>query len=131
MARTKQTVRKRKPPPSPPVPPKRKRRWRPSTVAGREIRKYQKSTCLLIPRVPFSRVVRNITQTHYAKPSEFIRWTTQAMSALQEAAEAYLTGLFEDAHLCTLHARRATMMVKDIQLARRISGSYRPAPGAP
>ncbi|NWR11736.1 H33 protein, partial [Paradoxornis webbianus] len=45
-----------------------------------------------------------------------------AIGALQEASEAYLVGLFEDTNLCAIHAKRVTIMPKDIQLARRIRG---------
>merc|ERR1711927_76863 len=80
---------------------KKPHRYRPGTVALREIRKYQKSTELLIRKLRF--------QSH-------------AVLALQEAAEAYLVGLFEDTNLCAIHAKRVTIMPKDIQLARGIRG---------
>lgn len=96
---------------------KKSHRYRPGSVALREIRKYQKCTELLIPRHPFQRLVREITQTTVGKE---IRFQSTALLALQEAAEAYIVGLFEDANLCTLHARRVTIFPKDIQLARRI-----------
>ncbi|KAG5541791.1 hypothetical protein RHGRI_021582 [Rhododendron griersonianum] len=97
---------------------KRPHRFRPGTVALREIRKYQKSTDLLIRKLPFQRLVREIAQDFKAD----LRFQSHAVLALQEAAEAYLVGLFEDTNLCAIHAKRVTIMPKDIQLARRIRG---------
>eukprot|EP00984_Skeletonema_dohrnii_P034608 scaffold33607_cov84-Skeletonema_dohrnii-CCMP3373.AAC.2 len=97
---------------------KKKHRYRPGTVALREIRRYQKSTDLLIRKAPFQRLVREIVQDFKSD----VRFQTTAMLALQEAAEAYLIGVFEDANLCAIHAKRVTVMPKDIQLARRIRG---------
>ncbi|RVW50333.1 histone H3.3 [Vitis vinifera] len=88
------------------------------TVALREIRKYQKSTELLIRKLPFQRLVREIAQDFKTD----LRFQSHAVLALQEAAEAYLVGLFEDTNLCAIHAKRVTIMPKDIQLARRIRG---------
>ncbi|KAG2485130.1 hypothetical protein HYH03_016117 [Edaphochlamys debaryana] len=132
MARTKQTARKstggkaprkqlatkaaRKTPATGGV--KKPHRYRPGTVALREIRKYQKSTELLIRKLPFQRLVREIAQDFKTD----LRFQSQAVLALQEAAEAYLVGLFEDTNLCAIHAKRVTIMPKDIQLARRIRG---------
>lgn len=93
-------------------------RYRPGTVALREIRRYQKSTDLLIRKLPFQRLVREIAQDFKSD----IRFQTTAVLALQEASEAYLVGLFEDTNLCALHANRITIKPKDIQLARRIRG---------
>lgn len=84
-----------------------------------EIRRYQKSTDLLLRKLPFARLVKEITHAYTAK--EF-RWQAQALLALQEAAESYLIGLMEDSNLCAIHARRVTIMVKDMRLARRIRG---------
>tara|TARA_Y100000389_G_C17144719_1_gene356700 strand:+ start:84 stop:494 length:411 start_codon:yes stop_codon:yes gene_type:complete len=133
MARTKQTARKstggkaprkllstkaaRKNAPCT-VGVKKPRRYRPGTVALREIRKYQKSTDLLIRKLPFQRLVREIAQDY----KEELRFQSSAILALQEASEAYLTGLFEDTNLCAIHAKRVTIMPKDMQLARRIRG---------
>ncbi len=97
---------------------KKPHRYRPGTVALREIRKFQKSTDLLIRKLPFQRLVREIA-TEYKSD---LRFQSQAVLALQEAAEAYLVGLFEDTNLCAIHAKRVTIMPKDIQLARRIRG---------
>ncbi|CDW60411.1 Histone H3 [Trichuris trichiura] len=97
---------------------KKAHRYRPGTVALREIRRYQKSTELLIRRLPFQRLVREIPQDFKAD----LRFQMSAVLALQEATEAYLVGLFEDTNLCAIHARRVTIMAKDIQLARRIRG---------
>jgi histone H3-like centromeric protein A len=98
----------------------KKRRYRPGTVALREIRKYQASTDMLIQKLPFSRLVREIAVG--LRPSGFddLRWQSQAIQALQEAAEAFLVHLFEDTNLCAIHAKRVTIQPKDLQLARRI-----------
>ena len=96
----------------------KKRRWRPGTAALREIRRYQKGTELLIRKLPFQRLVREISQDFKSD----LRFQSAALGALQEASEAYLVGLFEDTNLCAIHAKRVTIMPKDIQLARRIRG---------
>ena len=95
---------------------KKPHRYRPGTVALREIRKYQKSTDLLIRKQPFQRLVREIAQEF--KPD--LRFQSTAIMALQEASEAFLVSLFEDTNLCAIHAKRVTIMPKDMQLARRI-----------
>ena len=97
---------------------KKPHRYRPGTVALREIRKYQKTTELLIRRLPFQRLVREIAQDFKSE----LRFQMSAVSALQEAAEAYIVGLFEDTNLCAIHAKRVTIMPKDMQLAKRIRG---------
>ena len=97
---------------------KKPHRYRPGTVALREIRKYQKSTDLLIRKLPFQRLVKEISQQFATE----IRFTSLSICALQEAAEAYLVGLFEDTNLAAIHAKRVTIMPKDMQLARRIRG---------
>ena len=133
MARTKQTARKsnagkaprkqlatkaarKSAPPSAGV--KKPHRYRPGTVALREIRRYQKSTDLLIRKAPFQRLVREVAQDFKSD----CRFQSSAIGALQESSEAYNIGLFEDTNLCTIHAKRVTIMPKDIQLARRIRG---------
>ena len=97
---------------------KKPHRYRPGTVALREIRKYQKSTDLLIRKLPFQRLVREIA---FGMKTD-LRFQSSAVLALQEAAEAYLVGLFEDTNLAAIHAKRVTIMPKDMQLARRIRG---------
>ena len=97
---------------------KKPHRYRPGTVALREIRRYQKSTELLIRKLPFQRLVREIAQDFRSD----LRFRSDAISALQEASEVYLVGLFEDTNLCAIHDKRVTIMPKDIQLARRIRG---------
>jgi len=102
---------------------KRAHRYRPGTVALREIRRYQKSTELLIRKLPFQRLVREIAgDFHVPGAPDGVRFQASALGALQEAAEAYLVGLFEDTNLCAIHAKRVTIMAKDMQLARRIRG---------
>jgi histone H3 len=97
---------------------KKPHRFKPGTVALREIRKYQKSTELLVRKLPFQRLVREISQEFKTD----LRFQSSAILALQEASEAYMVGLFEDTNLCAIHAKRVTIMPKDIQLARRIRG---------
>merc|ERR1711978_207078 len=97
---------------------KTRHRFRPGTVALREIRRFQKSTELLIRKLPFQRLVREIASEYRNE----LRFQSSAVLALQEASEAYMVGLFEDTNLCAIHAKRVTIMPKDIQLARRIRG---------
>ena len=97
---------------------KKPHRYRPGTVALREIRRYQKSTDLLIKKLPFQRLVREIAKGFNTK----LRFQSTALLALQEASEAYLVGLFEDTLLCAVHAKRVTIRVCDVKLARRIRG---------
>ncbi|XP_053329551.1 histone H3-like centromeric protein A [Spea bombifrons] len=97
-----------------------RRRFRPGTRALMEIRKYQKSTELLIRKAPFQRLVREVCMT-YTRGVAF-NWQSMAIMALQEAAEAFLVRLLEDSYLCSIHAKRVTLFVQDIQLARRIRG---------
>ncbi|KAG8415191.1 centromeric DNA-binding histone H3-like protein cse4 [Metarhizium acridum] len=125
-----------------PVPIRQKRRYRPGTTALREIRQYQGTTKLLLLKLPFMRLVRSyeflyvylctymsimqvreIGMNCRPRGREF-RWQSQAIQALQEAAEAFMVHLFEDAQLCAIHAKRVTIMQKDIQLARRIRGIW-------
>ena len=100
--------------------PKRGHRYRPGTVALREIRRYQKSTDLLIRKLPFQRLLREMTQDHMNEG--YMKYTSIAILADQVASEAYLTGLFEDSNLCAIHSKRVTIMTKDIRLSRRIRG---------
>ena len=132
MARTKQTARKStggKAPRQqvatkamknrlPVVHMKKPHRFHPGTVALREIRKLQRSTDLLIRKLPFQRLVREIAQDFKTD----LRFQASALAAVQEATEAYMVALFQDANLCALHSKRVTIMPKDIQLSRRIRG---------
>jgi histone H3 len=97
---------------------KKPHRYRPGTVALREIRRYQKSTELLIRKLPFQRLVREIAQDFKTD----LRFQSSAVMALQEASEAYLVSLFEDTNLAAIHAKRVTIQPKDLQLARRLRG---------
>ena len=104
---------------------KKRYRYRPGTVALKQIRQYQKSTELLIRKLPFQRLVREIASDSEVILSPLcgkVRFQSAAIMALQEASEAYLVGLFEDSNLCAIHAKWVTIMPKDIQLARRIHG---------
>jgi len=95
---------------------KRRRRYRPGTVALREIRQYQRSTDLLIRKLPFQRLVREIAQDFKSD----LRFQSSVIGALQEAAEAHLVSFFEDTNLCAIHAKRVTIQAKDMSLARRL-----------
>jgi histone H3 len=95
-------------------------RYRPGTVALRDIRKYQKSSELLIRKLPFQRLVRHIVAEQF--PASSFRFQNSALLAIQEASEAYLSSLFDDTNICALHAKRVTIFPKDMQLARRIRG---------
>ena len=97
---------------------KAKRHYKPGTVALREIKRYQKSKDMLLPRAPFQRLVRQISSAY----DPDLRFQSQSLVALQEAAEAYVVSLFEDTNLCAIHAKRMTIMKKDMALARRIRG---------
>ena len=96
---------------------KKPHRYRPGTVALREIRRYQKSTELLLRKLPFQRLVREIAQDFSRSVDRF---QASALMALQEGTEDYLVGLFEDTNLCAIHAKRVTIYPKDVQLAKRI-----------
>mmetsp|Transcript_16105 Transcript_16105/g.33017 ORF Transcript_16105/g.33017 Transcript_16105/m.33017 type:complete len:152 (+) Transcript_16105:69-524(+) len=100
----------------------KKPRLKPGQGALKEIRKYQKSTELLMRKLPFARLIREVQQSFTTFP---YRWQAAACMALQEAAEAHLVGLFEDSNLCAIHNNRITLQVKDMQLARRIRGMSR------
>ena len=93
-------------------------RFGPGMMALKEIRHYQKFTGFLIRKLLFQRLVREIA----IEVAQEMRFQSLALLALQEAAEAYLMGLFKDTNLCAIHARRVTILPKDIQLARRICG---------
>ena len=133
MARTKQTARKssggkcprkrlatrhakRHPPQIGGI--KKPMRYRPGTVALRQIRKYQKTTELLIQKIPFQRLVREVVQGLCRD----LRIQSTALLALQEASEDYLVKLFEDSLIACIHANRVTLQVKDMKLAQRLRG---------
>ncbi len=98
---------------------KHARRYRPGTVALREIRRYQKSTELLLRKLPFQRLVREIAADYKTD----LRFQGSAIMALQEATEAYMVSLFEDTNLAAIHAKRVTIMPKDMSLAKRLRGN--------
>ena len=98
---------------------KKAHRYRPGTVALREIRRYQKSTELLLRKLPFQRLVREIA----AQYAPDLRFQASAIAALQEATEAFMVSIFEDSNLCAIHAKRVTVMNKDMALAKRLRGN--------
>ncbi|KAH7427707.1 hypothetical protein KP509_10G056000 [Ceratopteris richardii] len=112
--RPQENVQRRPPPPQARA-PQRRRRY---TKAFAEIRHYQKTAELLIPRRPFARVVKEELQRYCAG----LRIQALALESLQEAAEAFFISMLEDSNLCSIHAKRVTIQPKDIQLARRIRG---------
>ena len=109
---------------------KRPHRYRPGMVALREIRRYQSSTENLIKHTPFQRLIREISQDYricpngFGTPSVQVRFQSTAIAALQEAAENYIVGLFEDVNLLAVHAKWVTILPRDIRLALRIRGDH-------
>jgi histone H3/H4 len=100
-----------------------KKRYRPGERALQDIRKYQRSTELVIPRRPFQRLVREIVLDKCTEQGkEPFRMTTEALEALQQAGEAYLVGVMEDVNLIAIHSKRITIKPKDMTLAMRIRG---------
>jgi histone H3 len=84
----------------------------------REIRKYQKSTKMLLGKAPFQRLVREVCSNMHND----LKFQSTGMLALQEAAEAFLVGVLEDTNMCAALAGRITVTVQDMRLARRIRG---------
>lgn len=97
---------------------KEPRNWRPSSSALLEIRRYQRTTNLLIPKLSFQRIVKSLTNERF----EGIRFQTSALHALQEACEDFIVNVLADTNLCALHGKRVTILPKDMQLALRIRG---------
>lgn len=96
----------------------------PSEQALREIMKYQSTTDLLVAKIPFAKIVKQITDQYTLsdESDENYKWQSMALLALQEASEAYIVGLLEHTNLLAIHAKRNTVMKKDLQLARRVRG---------
>ena len=109
---------------------KKPRRYQPGMVALREIRQYQRSTENLIKKTPFQKLIREVSQEYRmcsdgpGTPSVQVCFQSTAIAALQEAAENFIVGLFEDVNLLAIHARHVTIMPRDIQLALRIKGDH-------
>merc|ERR1712072_1488627 len=99
---------------------KKAHRFRPGTKALREIKKFQKTTDLLLRKAPFQRLVREIAHEH----NQHLLFQSQGLHALQEAGEMYLVGMFEDTNLAAIHAKRVTIMPRDMGLARRLRGDF-------
>lgn len=95
---------------------KRPHRFKAGTVALREIRKYQKTTDLLIRKLPFQRLVREVASQYKSDA----RFQSSSILAIQESLENYLTGLFEDGNKCAIHAKRVTLMARDLHLVHKI-----------
>ena len=103
-------------------------RFRPGTVALRQIRQQQKNVDLLVAKLPFQRIVRELA-TNVCKnnnginiPGDQIRFTASSMLALQQSAEAYMITLYEDCQLCAFHGKRITIMPRDMKLVRHLRG---------
>ena len=92
-------------------------RYRPGTVALRQIRKYQKSTELLIRKLPFQRLVKEVVRDLY--PTQSYRFQSTAVLTLQEASESFLVSMFDDVNCIAIHGKRVTIQVKDIQIWKR------------
>ena len=121
MARTKASAKKSAGGKSPKVAPKKKagkRKYKPGTVALREIRKIQKTGALLLKKAPFSRLVRAVT----AVMKSDAKFKPSALAAVQEAAEAFATSTLEGAVMLQLHRKRKTLVKKDVEYVRRIKG---------
>lgn len=101
---------------------KKPHRYRPGTVALREIRRYQKSTELLIPKATFKRLLREILQD---TTMQQVRLTQAAVDAIQESAEKYIVDLFKETNATAIHAKRVTIMEKDLKRARDILARQR------
>lgn len=105
--------------------PAKSHRFRPGTVAMREIRRYQRTYDLLIPRLPFNKLVRDLAYEILKEEmgdNAKLQFQASALDGLQEATEHYLVKLLEDSNLNAIHANRVTVQPKDIKLARRIRG---------
>jgi histone H3 len=96
---------------------KKSHRFKPGTVALREIKKYQKTSDLLVRKMPFMRLVREIASEYTSKD---VRFQRSSLFVLQTWAESFLIELFEDANLVSMHAKRVTVMPKDVQMALRV-----------
>ena len=109
---------------------KKPHRYQPGMVALREIQHYQRSTENLIKKTPFQKLIREISQEYRicpdgpGTPSVQVCFQSTAIAALQEAAENFIPGLFEDVNLLAVHARCVTVMPQDIRLALRIRGDH-------
>lgn len=97
---------------------KRPRRFKPGTIALREIKKYQKSTELVLQKAPLQRVIKSIMHAYNAQ----LRMSSTGALIIQEAVEAHIISLLADCNLCAQHARRVSIQPKDFYLARRIRG---------
>ena len=95
------------------------RKFKPGTVAIRDIRRYQKGTEVLLRKLPFQRLVRELAQGQ----KDGIRFQASAVLAMQEATEAHIVNLFADTCLCAIHGKRVTIQPRDLRLALRLRGS--------
>jgi len=98
----------------------KKRKWKAGTKALREIRFYQRTDHKLIPKLSFCRLVKELLSNAVGGGSEQLRIQTYALDALQEAAESFMVRFFEESNLCAIHAKRVTLMPKDMQLLKAL-----------
>ncbi|KAL4506440.1 hypothetical protein ABPG72_000011 [Tetrahymena utriculariae] len=96
------------------------RRFRPGDNALKQLRQYNQTPSLLIRKLPFQRLIREISTR--MTEEDYLRWTSFALVLLQTVVEDYMVSFFEDANACALHAKRVTLMSKDLALAARIRG---------
>ncbi|QUC19498.1 uncharacterized protein UV8b_03739 [Ustilaginoidea virens] len=108
-----------------PVPIHRQRRNQPraTTLSDTRYRREDDAKLLLL-KLPFIRLVREIVTNCCRPRDKEFTWQTQAIQALQEAAEAFMIHLFEDAQLCAIHAKQITRLHRGIRPARRIRGIW-------
>lgn len=96
-------------------------RWRPGTVALREVRRQQKETTRALPQLSVERLIREITQG--VTGNEDVRFTKDALLALQEGAEQYLVEMFQEAQKLAIHSKRQTVSLDDIKLTAHAQSS--------
>lgn len=96
---------------------KKRKRRKPGQVAIKQIAFYQKTANLLLPKLSFQRIVREIVQS--VTPDEY-KWSPNALEALQTSTEAYLTAVFEDTNKAAIHGKRVTIRPEDMHFIRDI-----------
>lgn len=96
---------------------KKPHRFRPGTVALREIRKFQRGSENLIRTAPFKRIVRELAQDiiqEYGKNLDGVRFQADSFEALQQAAESFAVDFLDRVNLAAIHAKRVTIQSKDV-----------------
>lgn len=98
-------------------------RYRPGTVALREIRKYQKEVKILFRKLPMQRLYRDVLKDMkdaLGNPVSGLRLQGQALRNLDEIVQSYIVSRYEAGNLCTIHAKRVTLMKKDLDLIEKL-----------